>query len=161
MIPNNKHHNMIKARVAETIIKEMFKENGYLVYENGMERNKPEIMDHVKNNNSKVSKDIRFSPDFIVVKPNSGELFYLEVKFRKEGKFTKEELPANYTYQNAHFVIVSKSNIFWITYDQLAKGNYTSTKSVFYIENSTLFNLQPEIIERYKKYVSDFFANID
>ncbi len=161
MIANNQQNNMIKARVSETIIKEMFKANGYLVYENGMERNMPEIMEQVKNNKRTVSIDIRFSPDFIIVKPLTGELFYLEVKFRKNGKFSIDDLPNNYPYHNAHFVIVSKNNIFWITYEQLKKGNYTSSNSVFYIENSNLFNFNIEIIERYKKYVNAIFSKIE
>lgn len=41
MFKNNFHYRMIKARIAETIVKELFQICGYSVFEHGMERAMP------------------------------------------------------------------------------------------------------------------------
>jgi methanogenic corrinoid protein MtbC1 len=39
---------MIKVRVAEAIVKELFQVNGYRVYDYGMERTLPEAIENIK-----------------------------------------------------------------------------------------------------------------
>jgi len=152
--------NMIKARVAEAIIKQLFIENNFQVFENGMERNRPEIMDKIVKKSSKVAKEIRFSPDFVVINPTNGDIFYLEVKYRYDGKFELKDIE-NYPYKNAHFIIVSKKDIQWITYSKLNEIKKLSGDENFKIEKSDLFKLNKESVARYKKYIEAFFCNID
>jgi hypothetical protein len=65
---------MIKGRVAEAIIKELFQANGYRVYDYGMERTLPEAIENVKNRKDEMAFTIKHMPDFLVQHINSGEL---------------------------------------------------------------------------------------
>lgn len=156
----DRNFSMIKARIAEAIIKQMFIENGFLVFENGVERNKPEIMDKIIFKNHKVAREIRFSPDFVVINPSNGDMFYLEVKYRKDGYFKLENME-HFPYTNAHFVIVSKNDIQWITFNKLKENGFLSGTENFQIENCDLFHLDKNSVAQYRKYVQTIFGNMD
>jgi hypothetical protein len=158
---NNFNFRLIKARVAETIIKELFLDCGYQVYENGIERTMPLLMDKIKSENSEIAEHIRFSPDFVVQNNETGELFYLEVKYRKNGNFNINDLPEKFPYKNAYFIVVSKSDIQWISYELLQKGQYLSQNSRMFLENCNIFNLNIDKVLAYKKYAQDFFSNVE
>lgn len=157
---NNFNYRIIKARIAETLIKELFQECGFSVYENGMERTQPILMSKIKNGNSEIAEHIRYSPDFVIQNPNSGELFYLEVKYRKNGYFNFSELPENFPYKNAFFIIISKEDIQWINYKLLSEGRYLSQNSRMQLEECNIFKLDKEKVLQYKQYAKDFFSNV-
>lgn len=152
-------HNIIKARVAETIIQELFQQNGYHVFNYGMERTIPSILGTIKNQSDAIATAIRAQPDFVVQDSLSGELFYVEVKYRKSGHFNIDDLIDNFPYKNAHFVIVSPENIQAISYSDLERGfSINSTKNRG-IESYSFFKLDVNSIILFKKFVFDFFGN--
>lgn len=119
--PNNFHYNMIKGRVAEAIIKELFQANGYRVYDYGMERTLPHAVENVKNQKDEMALSIRHMPDFLVQHIESGVLNYVEVKYRANGKFTLHDIENN-PYKSTHFIIISKDTIQIIEFNELEAG---------------------------------------
>ena len=56
---------------------------------------------------SEVAEEIRRMPDF-VVQNKTGEVFFVEVKFRANETFKFKDLPKDYPYYNAFIILVSK-----------------------------------------------------
>ena len=151
--------NIIKARVAETIIQELFQSNGYTVFSYGMERTVPGIMQTIKGMGDEVARAIRSQPDFVVQRIETGELYYLEVKFRASGAFGIESLPKNFPYKNAHFVLVSPRAIKIISYAELAAGENILPCDSRFLGSSQPFEFTPECMERYTEYARKFFIS--
>lgn len=154
------HFRIIKARVAEAIIKELFQINGYTVFEYGMERTLPNILGKIKDQDADIAKSIRAMPDFVVQNTKNGKLDYVEVKYRKNGEFGLSDLIAHYPYKNAIFIIVSKEKIQVCTFNQLHEGHYLPEKAQDLID-SNLFDLNPNSVLKYIGYVQAFFKDIE
>jgi hypothetical protein len=150
---------MIKGRVAEAIIKELFQANGYRVYDYGMERTLPEAMVNVKNRKDEMAYSIRHMPDFLVQHIESGVLTYLEVKYRANGDFSLKEIE-NSPYKSTCFVVVSKENIQSVMYCDLDAGQTLPGEEISNLENSTLFKLKRELVTEYKGYAKTFFEGV-
>lgn len=150
--------NSIKGRLAETLIRELFLLNNYNVFHFGMERLLPGITGRLKKL-SKMETGIRFMPDFVVQSRETGELFYLEVKYRKSGRFGMESLPKGYPYTNAWFIIVSPRHIKSIHYNKLAEGKHISPSSIWDLSSNTFFHLDSDLVQLFEKYAQDFFGN--
>jgi len=84
-----------------------------------MENTVPGIMKLLKKVRSDVANDIRRMPDFVVQNPNTNQVYFVEVKFRTSEEFTFKDLPKNYPFENAYFILVSKKYIKCITYEEL------------------------------------------
>ena len=117
------HLNRIKGRVAETLIQELFLAHGFNVFHYGMERSVPGIEQLTRKTYGAVKEKIRSMPDFVVQNPNNNKLHFVEVKFRRSGKFSIEDLPEDYPWQHSYFIIVSKKHIKCLTHRQLRNGN--------------------------------------
>jgi hypothetical protein len=79
--------SMIKGRIAETLIQELFLSLDYNVFRYGMENTIPGIMELLKGVKNDVSKNIRQMPDFVVQNPRNNDVYFVEVKFRASGEF--------------------------------------------------------------------------
>ncbi len=88
-------YGMIKGRIAETLIQELFLSLGYNVFHYGMENTIPSIMELLKGVRSDVSLQIRRMPDFVIQNPKTKDVFFAEIKFRASGKFSYSDLPKN------------------------------------------------------------------
>jgi hypothetical protein len=119
----NYHLNRIKGRVAETLIQELFLGHGYNVFHYGMERSIPGIEQLTRKTYGAVKDKIRSMPDFVIQNPETHKLHFVEVKFRKSGKFDLSDLPENYPWYHSYFIILSKKHIKCLTYRQLSNGN--------------------------------------
>jgi hypothetical protein len=150
---------MIKGRVAEAIIKELFLINNYYVYDYGMERTLPLAVDNVRKQKDELSRSIRHMPDFLVQQKDSGQLTYVEVKYRAKGKFSKRDIENN-PYKNTCFIIISKENIQWIEYSQLEAGSALPCDETANLEYCTIFDLDKDLVEQYKGYAKDFFEGV-
>src|SRR5690606_40834106 len=75
-------YNMIKGRIAETLIQELFLSLNYNVFRFGMENTIPGIMELLKGVRSDVAHEIRRMPDFVIQDPRTKSVYFLEVKFR-------------------------------------------------------------------------------
>jgi hypothetical protein len=150
---------MIKGRVAEAIIKELFLVNGYRVYDYGMERTLPHAVENVKYQKDEMSLSIRHMPDFLVQNIKTGVLNYIEVKYRVNGEFSFTEIENN-PYKSTCFVVVSKENIQFIKYCDLAAGQSLPGGAMFNLENSDLFNLSQEHVAQFREYAKTFFEGV-
>jgi len=152
--------NMVKARIAETLIEELFLQLGYSVFRYGMENTVPGIMNLLKGVRSDVATDIKRMPDLVVQKDK--DVYFVEVKFRKDEKFEFNDLPKDYPYENCFFIIVSKRHIKCLNYNELKEGKKISPSCHNYLGNRKEFdNLNKEIIINFCNFAVKFFENVE
>ncbi|NQU78620.1 hypothetical protein HQ545_02525 [Candidatus Woesearchaeota archaeon] len=151
---------MIKGRIAETLIEELFLSLGYNVFRYGMENTVPGIMDLLKGIKSEVATNIRRMPDFVVQHPHRKDVFFIEVKFRANEEFSFKDLPKDYPYENCYFVVVSKKHIKCITYGELKDGKKVTLTSKNYLGNRSEFELDKEVIIGFCEFAVKFFNEV-
>lgn len=150
--------NMIKGRLAEALIEELFLKLGYSVFRYGMENTVPGVMSLLKGVRGDVAKDIRNMPDLVIQKEK--KVYFIEVKFRANEEFKLEDLPKNYPYTNCYFIVVSKKHIKCISYEELSKGKEISPTSKNYLGNREEFELDKEVIINFCNFAVKFFENV-
>ena len=147
---------MIKGRIAETLIQELFLKLGYNVFRYGMENTIPGIMTLLKGIKSEVAEEIRRMPDF-VVQNKTGEVFFVEVKFRANETFKFKDLPKDYPYYNAFIINVSKKHIKCLTVEELENAEEITPDSKNYLGKRKEFNLDKDIIIDFCQFAVKFF----
>ena len=150
--------DMIKGRIAETLIEELFLALEFDVFRYGMENTVPGIIKLLKGVRSEVADDIRRMPDFVVKKDK--KIFFIEVKFRANEEFRFSQLPKNYPYENAFFIIVSKKHIKCISYEELKKGKKITPTCKNYLGSRKEFELDKKTIINFCKFAVTFFENV-
>jgi hypothetical protein len=153
-------YNMIKGRIAETLIQELFLSMNYNVFRYGMENTIPAIMTLLKGVRTDVAEDIKRMPDFVIQNPTSKEVYFVEVKFRAIGAFSKSDLPKNYPYGNAYIIIVSKKHIKCITVEELYAGKEITPTSTNYLGSRPEFVLDKNIIIDFCRFATQFFEGV-
>jgi hypothetical protein len=153
-------YGMIKGRIAETLIQELFLSLGYNVFRYGMENTIPGIMELLKGVRSDVALEIRRMPDFVMQNRNNKNVYFVEVKFRASGEFKQKDLPKNYPYTNAYIILVSKKHIKCITVEELNEGKEITPTSHNYLGNRKEFDLDKDIIIDFCKFAILFFENV-
>jgi len=157
----NYRYGMIKGRIAETLIQELFLSLGYNVFRYGMENTIPGIMELLKGVRSDVALEIRRMPDFVMQNPKDKEgVYFVEVKFRASGEFSLKDLPKNYPYENAYIILVSKKHIKCITVQELKEGKEISPTSKNYLGNRKEFDLDKDVIIEFCNFAIKFFENV-
>lgn len=163
---NNKNsfdYNMIKGRIAEALIEQLFIKLGYRVYRYGMENTIPGIMELLGQVKTEVSNIIKRMPDF-VIQDKSGIAHFVEVKFRSDESFSledlKEEKLGRYPFPNAYFVIVSKKHIKCLSYEQLLDGKKITPSCHNYLGNVKSFETDKDIIIEFCEYAVKFFDGV-
>jgi hypothetical protein len=151
--------NLIKGRIAETMVEALFIKLGFNVFPFGMENTIPGIMDLLKGVKDEVSNEIKRMPDFVIHK--DGKAHFIEVKFRKNETFSLKDLEekkkGEYPYRNALFVVVSKKHIKCISYAELANGKEIDPKGKYYLGDRPEFETEKKTIVEYCKYAVKFF----
>jgi hypothetical protein len=153
-------YNMIKGRIAETLIQELFLSLGYNVFRYGMENTIPGIMELLKGVKSEVAEEIKRMPDFVIQNPKNNEVFFIEVKFRANETFSFKDLPKGYPYDNAYIVLVSKKHIKCITVDELKTGKEINPSSKNYLGSRKEFDLEKNVIVDFCDFAVQFFENV-
>ncbi|MBP6304268.1 MAG: hypothetical protein KBB37_03170 [Bacteroidia bacterium] len=153
-------YNMIKGRIAETLIQELFLSLKYNVFRYGMENTIPGIMDLLKGVKSDVAEEIKRMPDFVVQNPRTSEVFFIEVKFRAAEKFSIKDLPKDYAWENAFFIVVSKKHIKCVTYKELSEGKEITPESRNYLGNRKEFDLDKDTIIAFCEFAVKFFEQV-
>jgi len=153
-----RRYNMIKGRIAETLIQELFLSLKYNVYRYGMEHTVPGITELLKGIKSEVAYQIRKMPDFVIQK--NKEVFFIEVKFRANGIFKLDNLEKNYPYDNAYIILVSKKHIKCISVVELREGKEITPESRNYLGNRKEFELDKDVIINFCDFAIRFFANV-
>lgn len=156
----NYRYGMIKGRIAETLIQELFLSLGYNVFRYGMENTIPGIMELLKGVRSDVAQEIRRMPDFVMQNPKTKDVYFVEVKFRASGEFKLKDLPKNYPYENAYIVLVSKKHIKCITVSELHEGKEITPTSQNYLGNRKEFDLDKDVIIDFCNFAIQFFENV-
>lgn len=158
-MPSKFNLNTLKGRMAENLIQDLFINSGYNIFNHGLERLHPGLSRTLRNNNQKLSKALRYMPDFVVQSNKDGSLFYLEVKFRADGKFFFDEGYKNYPYQNAWFVIVSPQRIQCMHYNNLSKGKGITPNGRGSLNSVKWFHIEPDLLAEYEQYAKELFAS--
>jgi len=156
---------MIKGRIAEAIVEQLFLSSGYNVFRYGMENTIPGVMELLKGVQGDVVEDIRSMPDFVIQnKNNPNKVYFIEVKFRANGNFNRYDLDKNhpnYPYKNAYIVLVSKQHIKCVKVEELYKNIEITQNSENYLGDRTEFDLDKGKIIKFCKFASKFFENVD
>ncbi|MCP2044712.1 hypothetical protein [Pontibacter sp. HSC-36F09] len=157
---NNWVFNLIKGRIAETLVEQLFLSLGFQVFKYGMENTIPGIMELLKGVKDDVAMEIRRMPDLVVYK--DGKAHFIEVKFRASGTFQLQDIDKNkdYPYQNALIVLVSKKHIKCISYQELSAGKEISPTCRNYLGSRKEFETDKEKIIDYCQYAVRFFENV-
>lgn len=156
----NYRYGMIKGRIAETLIQELFLSLGYNVFRYGMENTIPGIMELLKGVRSDVSQHIRRMPDFVVQNPTTKEVYFVEVKFRASGEFKAKDLPKDYPYTNAYVILVSKKHIKCLTVEELLDGKEMTPDTKNYLGSRKEFDLDKDVIIDFCKFATQFFESV-
>ncbi|MGB2727636.1 MAG: hypothetical protein WBD09_04055 [Halobacteriota archaeon] len=148
--------NMIKGRIAEALIEELFLTLDYSVFRYGIENTVPGVMRPLKGVDSDVARSIRRMPDFVVQDNSNGAVYFIDVKFRANEEFKFKDLK-DYPYKDCYFIVVSKKHIKCITYDELERGNEITPTSTNYLSNKKEFGLDKEVIIKFRDLAVKFF----
>lgn len=156
----NYRYGMIKGRIAETLIQELFLSLDYNVFRYGMENTIPGIMELLRGVKSDVALQIRRMPDFVVQHRSTKDVFFIEVKFRANGCFSLKDLPKDYPYDNAYIILVSKKHIKCISVAELREGKEITPESRNYLGSRKEFELDKEVIINFCEFAVQFFAEV-
>lgn len=154
---NSFNLNTLKGRLAEQLIQDLFLNSNYNIFNYGLERLHQALSRSIKNNNLKTSKALRFMPDFVVQSLLTGDLFYMEVKFRANGCFAYTDDYKDYPYKNAWFVIVSPYKIQCIHFKRLVAGYKISPDSNYTFKSIRSFHITKELLSEYTEYAIKLF----
>ena len=151
---------VIKGRIAETIVEELFRSLGFQVFSYGMENSIPGIKDLLKGVRGDVSKNIRQMPDFVIFKDNQAH--FIEVKYRASGELKLRDIDkyGDYPFENALFVLVTKKHIKCISYKELSEGKEITLTSQNYLGKRKEFDTDKDLIIEYCQYAVKFFENV-
>ena len=152
--------NMIKGRIAETLIEELFLSLKYNVFRYGMENTVPGIMELLKGVKGDVATNIRRMPDFVIQHPHNKDVYFIEVKFRANEEFSIKDLPKDYPYENCYFIIVSKKHIKCITYSELKEGKEISPTSKNYLGSRKEFEIDKDVVIQFCDFAVKFFSEV-
>lgn len=156
----NYRYGMIKGRIAETLIQELFLSLGYNVFRYGMENTIPGIMELLKGVRSDVAQEIRRMPDFVIQNPRTKDVHFVEVKFRANGEFRYVDLPKDYPYENAFIIVVSKRHIKCLSVGDLKGGEEITQTSKNYLGNRKEFDLDKQVIVDFCEFAVQFFISV-
>jgi hypothetical protein len=140
---NNKY-NVVKGRIEESIVSEMFKDFGYEVYAHGIEATQPRVSQLLRD--KKISglhiKPLRNSYDFLLVSKTEDKngmfpVYKVEVKYRghqeKKGKILKPIIKHStileYEEEDIQFILFDEENIYYLDANNL--HNYEKDNKFF------------------------------
>lgn len=152
-------YNMVKGRVAEALIEELFQAIGFKVYRFGMENTVPEMRGQLARSDAKVATLIRTMPDFVVQAPGEDPRL-VEVKFRALGRFGMENVHPDYAYGDVLFVVVSKRHIKALTYRELKAGYRIEASDARYLGSRPEFARYRGQIVTFCKFATRFFEAV-
>ena len=148
--------NVVKGRIAETLIEEMFKKSGYQVYRFGYERlleNVSQLKQEIVDSNT--FERIRSIPDFLIV-DSKGNIQLIEVKYRSSGEILPEELEKYaYFWEEARIILVTpKEPHFRISYI----NRFCKNGKLYSLEEDKFTEIHPDIIREFSKVVKRYFG---
>ena len=147
--------NVVKGRIAETLVEEMFKKSGYMVYRFGYEA----ILENLSQNRRELQESdtlekIKSIPDFLVVSQN-GSVQLIEVKYSGTGNIQKSKLNkyAEFWKEARILLVIPNKPHFLINYIE----NFLKTEKMFPLENDRYTKIDSKIVERFSEVVKQYF----
>lgn len=156
----NFRFDVIKGRLAETLIQELFLSLKYNVFRYGMENTIPGIMGLLTGERGAVAEGIRRMPDFVIQHPDTRAVHFVEVKFRANGCFEYAELKGEYPYINAFIILVSKKHIKCLSAEELKAGQSITPDCQHYLGNRKEFELDRRVIVKFCDFAVQLFAGV-
>lgn len=165
----NFKYQLIKGRIAENLIQELFLSEGYQVYKYGIENNYPFLLQQIKSTESQQALSLRIAPDLIIYDPENRQVYYAEVKFCFSGRFNLRSNIDRDDYQKSYpntlFFIATLDGLFEINFDVFSQCRHldlssTENKEKYSIANNSHFNLRPKSIEEFERLSQKFFESI-
>jgi|ERR1700722_13665027 hypothetical protein len=153
-------HDMIKGRLAETLIEQLFLSMNYNVFRFGMENTIPGIMGLLKGIKSDVAQHIKRMPDFVIQNPKNDQVDFVEVKFRASEYFDYGGLKGDYPFSNVFIIVVSKRHIKCLSVEELKNGKCITPDCSSYLGSRKEFNLEKQVIVDFCEFACKFFANV-
>ncbi|MBM3232108.1 hypothetical protein FJZ21_01890 [Candidatus Pacearchaeota archaeon] len=137
-------NSMERGKIAENIVKDLFEEAGFKVVRYGYEHLLPELANKDNLLQGRASDFIRHQPDFVIIN-SQNEAFFVEVKFRSEGKIKKEHM---FPYPEGFVVFLTKDAILSQSIEEIyLKGeNFKGIKDM-----KPFRNIPNSIIDKYVK----------
>lgn len=152
--------SMIKGRIAETLIQELFLALRYNVFKYGMENTIPGIMELLQGVKSPEAKEISSMPDLVIQNPKTKAIHFIEVKFRADGYFHRDDLAKDYPWKNTYIVVVSKKHIKCVSFAELERGVEITPTSKNYLGDRKEFETDRSIIIEFCDFALDFFESV-
>ena len=140
---------MLKGRIAEAIVEEMFKEAGYMVYRFGYEaiiQNLSNIPTPLKK--TPAGRKILSMPDFIIIKDMAPD--FLEVKYRAGDPRPEDSEYLRESWPEAKILFVCKKE----PHFRIARViDFVDHNYLFPLEQDKYSEITPELIKKYSKQV--------
>ena len=153
--------NVLKGRMAETIVSEMLREAGYFVYRFGYEGILQSLIQEglprMKEDDMEADK-IRTMPDFIVM-DKDGDVSFVEVKFRSTenlGEETKDIIrkPAKYWPEVRMIFVRPREPHFLISRAQ----DWIKKEKLYPLEKEKFLKVNGKIIKKYENLVKKYLS---
>ncbi len=151
---------MIKGKLAETLVEQLFLSHKYMVYRYGMEHTLPGIPSSLRRNKKNVPRYIKSMPDFVVQHLINKDTNFVEVKFRASGCFSAEDIDKDYPYDDALIIVVSKRHIKCLSVGELKEGKTITENSNNYLADRPEFDLRKDVVIDFCKFAKMFFDGI-
>jgi hypothetical protein len=154
--------NMLKGRMAESLVQDLLQEAGNQVYRFGYEailQNLTQV-ERVFDGHGEMGEKIRSIPDFLVVN-KKGEPFFIEVKFRWHQEWHEEDFKKLDNLKKFWQPIIIFVNCYEKPYFLITKPPYCDKNKKLAgwpLEDADYLGITKDIIEKYdilvKKYLS-------
>ncbi|HYF32690.1 MAG TPA: hypothetical protein VD993_16305 [Chitinophagaceae bacterium] len=155
----NFRYKMIKGKIAETLIQQLFLSHKYSVYHYGMEYTMP-ALSAVGGSGNPVMDRIRNMPDFVVQHRLYKETYFVEVKFRANGRFSEKDLDKNYPYDDALVIVVSKNDIKCLSVKELRQGFEISPECSNHLSDRPEFQLRKDVVIDFCRFAETVFEGV-
>ncbi|MCX7779033.1 MAG: hypothetical protein N2259_02210 [Patescibacteria group bacterium] len=152
--------NILKGRMAESLVEELLKQCGNKVYRFGYEavlQNLTQLEDQF-DRKSEVGQRIRSIPDFIVIRQK--KIFLVEVKFRGSPTIYNEDLKMLNLIEKFW-----RAKIIWVTvtkpYFRISVAPYFNKKgelNAMPLEADSDLGIMPEILKQFNELVEKYYC---
>lgn len=153
-------YKMIKGKIAETLIEQLFLSHKYTVYRYGMEYTMPGFAESMRGIQNEAADRIRNMPDFVVQHRLYKETFFVEVKFRADGYFSSKDIDKDYPYDDALIIVVSKKHIKCLSVRELKQGQAISPACDNYLAYRSEFQLRKDVVIDFCRFAELFFEAV-
>ena len=145
-------HELIKGRIAEAIVTELFTLSGYAVHPFGVEHIAPSIVRIGAK--GRVANMLRKSPD-LLVQDESGSLFLIEVKYRVNGAagFKTDDYLAETCFPDCFVILLDGKRLICATSEELR-----NKKPFVPLVERREFTFEKGLITRALGWTSEFLA---